>query len=108
MPAATTIAVLAATAVAAGGTAYQMSESSKARKEARDATSRQERRQLQLEAEARTRAEQEEAQMGQSKAKARQKALAAGATGRRDTILTGPLGVPGADTSGGGKTLLGV
>lgn len=43
----------------------------------------------------------------QQQARERQRQQAAGATGRSDTILTGPLGVPG-DVPGRKKTLLGL
>jgi hypothetical protein len=40
-------------------------------------------------------------------ARERQKAIAASSEGRRDTILTGPLGVPSSPASKAKKTLLG-
>lgn len=107
----TAVAAVAAVAIAAGGTAYQISESKKQQKEAKKEMERQRARQNELDDEAKRRLENEESEergiATRNAARNRQRALAAGAQGRRDTILTSPLGVQGEAAPTAGKTLLG-
>ena len=101
------IIAIAATAVS---TSVSASQSGKARKQASSQFEQQKQKQDKLEADQKARiAGEESAQKSldtRNAARNRQGNLAAGAGGRRDTILTGPLGVTG-NPSGEQKTLLG-
>lgn len=82
-----------------------------ARKQAQAQFEAQQARQDRLEADAKARAAKEESSANmireRDQARARQRSLAQGSGGRRDTILTGPLGLPGDPSQRAGKTLLG-
>lgn len=105
---------IAAIAVAAAGTAVSVSASSssasKARKQASAQADQTRQSQEKIQEEAKRRAgEQESADMAlrkRNEARGRQASLATGAGGRRDTILTGPIGDTG-EVAGAQKTLLG-
>jgi hypothetical protein len=114
MPAFTSILAGAALAASAGGTAYNIVKSNQAADDAKKQAEEQAAKQAQLEAEAKKRAADEESlaasTAARDQARSRQKRMASGAQGRQSTLLTGPLGITGAEGAGqaaGGKTLLG-
>lgn len=86
--------------------------SKKAERKAESAARDAEERNRLLEAQAKARGEDEESLSTEisvrDKARNRQKARAAAASGRRDTFITGPLGVKGDSIATGGKKALGV
>lgn len=88
------LGILAATSVGSAAMAYGQAKESK--KAARS-----------QEASAAKLAEDEEKERLQSIMRAQKRKGATGEPGTRDTILTGPLGVPGQPQTGG-KTLLGL
>ena len=91
-----TITAIAGLAVSAGAAAYGIKTQHDAAAEAKKAGKEQEARALALQAEARGKAESDDATQSAASARERQRLLAASATGRQSTILTSPLGVPGA------------
>jgi len=100
-------------AVAAGGTAYQIHASEEASNKADAQARKQEAHQSKALEEQKKQQETLEAKMAEEEnvanrntARHRQRALAAGAQGRSDTILTSPLGATGPIATAG-KTLLG-
>ena len=95
------------TVIAGGSTGYQISSSRRAGKSAKKAGKKQEAAQLALEGELRTEQERTEGLRGRNQARERQRALSVGASGRRSTVLTSPLGVTGEAGGGGYKSLLG-
>lgn len=117
MAAFSSIAAGIGAAIAAAGTTYSIVESEnskgRAREESEKAIAAQNAAAKKLEDDEAARRKEEELALSaegdksaQQAARKRQKALQAGAQGRRDTILTGPLGLPGqAETAN--KTLLG-
>ena len=106
---AATTAALLPTAIAAGGTAMAMNQGAKSSRHASAAAQEQAKKQSALESEVTQRAANQESETNaintRDQARRRQAGLAIGAGGRQDTILTGPLGLPGETT--GKKTLLG-
>ena len=108
MPAAALPFIIGAATV--GATIYQTQQAGAAQKSAAAAAQEQQAHQMQLEQQAQDRMANQESEQNainvRDAAKRRQAGLAIGASGRQDTILTGPLGVSD-ETSGGKKTLLG-
>lgn len=108
MPQALPIIAIAATAAATG---YQINRANKARRDANQQRSEEQRRQdAQQNAEtARVKKEEDEGNIRKQRldARKRQRRVASAGQGRQDTILTGPLGGEGGQAGGGGKTLLG-
>lgn len=115
--AAVTAAVVGAV-VAVAGTAYSISESERAKGEAKKKTREQKAHMSKLEQEAEEKTAIEEANKNRDQQRARQKLMQSGKTGRSGTILTSPLGTPGGGAGSGsvggapagaaGKTILGV
>lgn len=119
--AALTSVVAGITALAGIGTSIAQADmaagsASAARKQAKEQSDAQSARQDALLAEEKQRESDEAvataATDARSMARSRQKMMASGAQGRRDTILTSPLGISGGDNGYGGgasarKTLLG-
>ena len=81
---------------AIGSAVYQNQQSRKAAHQAKKQGQQQIAQQQQLQEQARQRSESEDQTAIAQQARARQRALAAGASGRSDTIMTSPLGAPGA------------
>ena len=103
-------AAVATVVLAAGTTAYSVSENKKQAKEARKTADAQQLAQEKLLAEQKAQGEAEDAAIAEADLASRRKNQArVGAAGRRDTILTSPLGqgAAGAAAQGGGKTILG-
>lgn len=98
-------------AIAGGvGTGYSIYSAEEAKGEAKEARAQEQesQRRLQSEIESRRTTEESEetARRTQEEARRRQRALATGGRGRRDTLLTGPLGAVG-EAQTARKTLLG-
>ena len=94
-------------ALATGGATYGILSSNQARKESEAESKKQQASAAQLEKEFRdTQANLDKSTAGKD-AKLRQQKLAAGAIGRRDTLLTGPSGIIG-EPPVQRKTLLGL
>lgn len=102
---------LAALAVAGAGTGYQIASAEEAKERAAAQQKETAEKTKNALTEEENRRKEEEFKTAQvqlrDEAKKRQRALSAGSQGRAGTILTGPLGVPQAQKTGG-KTLLGV
>lgn len=102
---------VATTAAVAGSAAYAASESSKQQKAGRAAATDQAKRSEQLQNQLYARQDTAESDANRNKvrdeARKRQGALAAGAQGRRSTILTSPLGASAATGAEQQKTALG-
>jgi hypothetical protein len=99
---------IAALAVGIGSAAYAGVSSAEARSEARSESERQQRSVAALEKEFADRQTNLDKSTAGKDARERQKKQAAGAVGRRDTILTGPAGLAGDPTGAERKTLLGL
>jgi hypothetical protein len=106
MPAVSSLLLATAIGVGAAGTAMSISQSNSAQKDAKKAAADQMSKQSQLEADLKAQQSKEDSTATRDAAKKRQRQMAAGATGRNDTILTSPLGATG-QTAGAAKTLLG-
>ena len=102
-----TAAVIGAAVLGTGTALYTSNQSSS---QAKKLAGQQQENQNRLENEAKSRIAGQESEANainvRDQARRRQAGLAAGAQGRQDTILTGPLGVTG-EAPGGKKTLLG-
>ena len=103
-------AIIAATAIAAAGTGFQISEAQASRRQARRLSREQTTRQQELQKQFQTQKSQSESEAAERKARAaarrRQRALQTAGTSRADQLLTGPSGVT-AEPTGTRKTLLG-
>jgi hypothetical protein len=106
MPALTSILAATAIAAAAAGTAVQIDAGNKSRQQAKDAADKQANQQAGLEQQAKDQQASVDASNAQQMARKKQQAAAAGAQGRADTLLTGPMGAVGQAPTAG-KTLLG-
>lgn len=106
-----TWAVISGLAIAGASTGYTISSGERARSESKKAANEQDKRQKQLEASLANQQQTQETEAASNTARDaarnRQRQRSAGATGRRDTILTGPLGLQGSGGAYPGKTLLG-
>jgi len=87
-------------------TGYSAYQGQQAKAQARGAESKQRRAQRQVEADLAAQAAQAEAEKTRGLAKSTQRQRAFAAAGRRSTLLTGPLGLPG-EAQGGQRQILG-
>lgn len=103
----TTALVLGAATAAA---ATSISAANKSEKQGKEAASLADQRQKSLEDQLRQRQAQEpkDSAAARESARQRQRDKAAAGSGRRDTIVTGSLGIPDAGTQSGDKKALGV
>lgn len=100
-------AIIASTVIAASTSAYAMSEQQKARSRAQSEADEQKRRQDQLLENANAEKANSGLNSARDAARDRQRKQALGASGRRDTILTSPIGVVGGSNQTQ-KNLLGL
>jgi len=102
--------IIAAAAATAVSTSVSASSASKGRKQASAIADQTRQSQQKIQDEAKRRAGEQESKetalRTRNEARGRQASLARGAGGRRDTILTGPIGDTG-EAAGEQKTLLG-
>lgn len=94
--------------VMTAATAYSVNESNKARKDAKEAAKEQERQAARQEQELKfhqDQADKQKAAAANASADRQRRNLAN--VGKRNTILTSPLGLPGEGVTGAPKTLLG-
>lgn len=107
------MAATAAIAVVSGilGNEFIARPAQDARDDAKRASKKAEDDQRKLMEEAKTRQVREESAAStvaaREAARNRQRAASSAGTGRAGTILTGPMGLPGAAAAGAGKTILG-
>ncbi len=105
-------AAIAGAVIAAAGTTYTVSENEKAKDKAEEEKKKQEAAQSKLEQDAKDKVKAKQSEDAGNAARdiaIRRAALSKdkGAGGRAGTILTSPLGLPGATAGGGTKTALG-